>query len=337
VIAPAARECSEDFEAVTPYVYPLSRLFPDEDCWDDFLRYLLKRHHVGTIVNVGCDFLYAVLPEIASEFPEIRIFDQLFNDDVHYATNRHYAAYLDGTFVPSQMLANKLITEGGERAEKVSIIAHGVAIREPAPASFEGSGLPADFRGKFLVSFFGRLSIEKAPADFVEIAHLLRENGGIRFLMTGEGKERASVLALIERYGLQDRIYAPGFVDNAQDLMALSDVVVVPSTLDGMPLVVFEAQALGKPVVASAVGSIPDVVQDGKTGLLCRPGDVRGFADRILQLWKSPELRRAIAAAGGVAVRANHGAESMTDKYLEVFEGPRQRGSDSTAIGYNRA
>jgi len=119
--------------------------------------------------------------------------------------------------------------------------------------------------------------------------------------------------------------------------MALSDVVVVPSTLDGMPLVVFEAQALGKPVVASAVGSIPDVVQDGKTGLLCRPGDVRGFADRILQLWKSPELRRAIAAAGGVAVRANHGAESMTDKYLEVFEGPRQRGSDSTAIGYNRA
>ena len=175
--------------------------------------------------------MYRLLPEIAHEFPEIAVLDQLFNDEVHYPTNRHYAAYIDTTLVPSQPLADKLISEAGERADKVCVIPHGINIEEmTAPdATFDSSGLPESFRGKFLVSFFGRLSAEKSPADFVKIARHLRSYDEIRFLMTGEGQERASVLALIEEYELQDRIHVPGFVDNLRDLMALSDVVVVPS------------------------------------------------------------------------------------------------------------
>jgi glycosyltransferase involved in cell wall biosynthesis len=129
---------------------------------------------------------------------------------------------------------------------------------------------------------------------------------------------------------MQDRIHTPGFVDNIHTLMALSDVVVVPSHLDGMPLVVFEAQACGKPVVASAVGSIPDVIADGKTGLLCAPGDVNGFAERILKLWRSPELRRSIGHAARAWVRAHHSAESMNARYIETFD--RGRSSASSAI-----
>jgi glycosyltransferase involved in cell wall biosynthesis len=330
-MAPLAGDCTEDFEAVTPYVYPLSRLLTEEDCWEDFLRYVLKRHRVDTIVNVGSDFLYRLLPEIKREFPQTRIFDQLFNDDVHYVSNRHYAACLDGTIVPSPALADKLLSEGGEQASKVSVIPHGVRMEAPAPAAFDGSGLPEAFRGKFLVSFFGRLAIEKAPADFVEIARLLREYSDIRFLMTGDGSERPAVMASIDRYQLADRIHAPGFVDNVQTLMALSDVVVLPSRLDGMPLVIFEAQVYGKPVVASAVGSIPHVIEDGKSGVLCRPGDVHGFADRILKLWRSPDWRRSIAEEGRASVRANHSADAMTDRYIEVFEGAHR------AIGYNKA
>jgi glycosyltransferase involved in cell wall biosynthesis len=87
----------------------------------------------------------------------------------------------------------------------------------------------------------------------------------------------------------------------------------------------------GKPVVASAVGSIPDVIEDGKSGLLCQPGDVSGFAGRILQLWRSPDWRRAIAEEGRASVRANHTADTMIDRYIEVFGGPRR------AIGYNKA
>jgi glycosyltransferase involved in cell wall biosynthesis/SAM-dependent methyltransferase len=324
VPAPTIPDCTESFEAVTPHLFSFPRLLLNqEDRWRDFFYFLLKRHRIGTILIAGCDFVYQLLPEIATKFPHIAILDQLFNDGVHFHSNRHFAEYIDTTFVPSQELAGKLISEAGEQAAKVCIIPHGIDFEEMvAPqAAFDSSGLPQHFRGKFLVSFFGRLSVEKAPADFVEIARLLRSHEEICFLMTGEGQERAAVLALIQRHGMEARIHTPGFVDNIHELMALSDVIVVPSHLDGMPLVVFEAQAGGKAVVASAVGSIPHVIADGKTGFLCAPGDVKGFAERILKLWRSPELRRSIGEAASVWVRANHSAESMSAKYIERFDG----------------
>jgi glycosyltransferase involved in cell wall biosynthesis len=323
VLAETIRDCTESFEAVTPYLYPLPRVLEnEEDRWRNFLFYLLKRHRIGMILIAGCDFVYRLLPEIAREFPQIAILDQLFNDEVHYHTNRHYAANIDATLMPSRKLADKLISECGEQTDKVFVIPHGIDIEGmvASDATFDSSILPQHFRGKFLVSFFGRLSTEKAPADFVEIARRLRSHDEICFLMTGEGQERAAVLALIERYKLQDRIHTPGFVGDVRTLMALSDVVVVPSHLDGMPLVVFEAQACGKVVVASAVGSIPNVVAEGKTGLLCAPGDVVGFAERILQLSRSPEMRRAIGDAARVWVSAHHSAESMTAQYIEAFD-----------------
>ena len=334
VLAETIRDCTETFEAVTPYLYALPKVLQNqEDRWLNFLFYLLKRHQIGIILIAGCDFVYHSLPEVVREFPQIAILDQLFNDEIHYDTNRRYATYIDSTLVPSQKLADRLISECGEQPDKVSVIPHGIVIEEKRAANptFDSSELPENFRDKFLVSFFGRLSAEKAPLDFVEIANRLRAHGEICFLMTGEGQERARVLALIKRYGLQDRIHVPGFVDDVRTLMGLSDVVVVPSSLDGMPLVVFEAQACGKPVVASAVGSIPFVIADGETGLLCAPGDVNGFADRILKLWRSPELRRSIGDAAGIYVRANHSAESMTERYVEAFDGARSRARGTVA------
>jgi glycosyltransferase involved in cell wall biosynthesis len=334
VLAKTIRDCTGSFEEVTPYLYPLPRLLQNqEECWADFLFYLLKRHGIGTILIAGCDFVYRLLPEIAREFPEIAVLDQLFNDEVHYPTNRHYSPYIDTTLVPSQALADKLISEAGEQADKVCVIPHGIDIEQmTAPdATFDSSGLPESFRGKFLVSFFGRLSAEKSPADFVEIARRLRSYDEIRFLMTGEGQERASVLALIEKSKLQDRIHVPGFVDNVRDLMALSDVVVVPSSVDGMPLVVFEAQAFSKPVVASAVGSIPHVIADGRTGFLCKPGNVKAFAARILELWRSPELCRAMGDAARIWVCANHSAESMTARYVKALDEARSRRQRGTS------
>ena len=157
VLAETIPDCKESFEAVTPYLYALPRVLQNqEDRWKDFLFYLLRRHQIGTILIAGCDFVYRLLPEIDSEFPHIAILDQLFNGEVYYHTNRHYAEYIDATLVPFPSLADKLISEGGEQAGKVFLIPHGIDIEEMAAApdtTFEASGLPQHFRGKFLVSF----------------------------------------------------------------------------------------------------------------------------------------------------------------------------------------
>jgi len=326
------KDDSASFEEITPHVYPLKSLFGDEEeVWEGFLRYLLIHYHAATIMIAGCDFVYRVLPAIRTEFPDVRIVDQLFNDEVHLHNNRNYAGHIDMTIVPSQKFAATLLNRYGESPERVAVIPHGVCTRGPQledrAAALGASGLPAAVQGKFLVSFFGRLSHEKGPDVFVEIARLLRDKDEISFCMTGDGPLRSEVLGLIERYRLQARIYAPGFVEDARTLMELSDVVVVPSRADGMPLVVLEAQALGKPVVASAVGSIPDMITDNESGFLCGPGDVEAFAQRILQLVASPQTRGEIGAAAQEGVRRRHDQEAMVEAYMSIFRGIQRVGA----------
>ena len=331
--APATvKDYAASFEAITPHVYPLPLLFEqNEERWEAFLRYLLVHYNASTIMIAGCEFVYRVLPAIRREFPDLRIVDQLFNDEVHLPNNRTYAQHIDVTVVPSQGFAETLLNRYRESPERVAVIPHGVSTKGPEledrAAAFGASGLPASAQNKFLVSFFGRLSQEKAPDAFVEIAQQLREQNEIYFCMTGDGPLRPAVLDLIKRYGLQDKIYAPGFVEDARILMELSDVVVVPSRIDGMPLVVLEAQALGKPVVASAVGSIPEMIADSESGFLCAPGDVQAFSMRVLELLRSPQKRKEIGAVAQEAVRRRHDLETMMAAYMRVFRGIQQVGA----------
>ena len=322
------RDDSGSFEQITPWVYRLPFLLKDqEQRWAAFLRYLIGRYDIRTVLIAGCEFLYGMLPELAEDFPDLRVVDQLFNDEAHLPNNRRYAAYIDATIVPSASLAETLVRGHGERPERVVVIPHAI---DPAPALAEepggagspaGLGLPPAGQGKLLVSFFGRHSEEKAPDVFVRIAARLRDHPGLYFCMTGEGPLRGAVLGLIEELGLGERVWAPGIIDQHLRLMQWSDVIVVPSRQDGMPLVVLEAQALGKPVVASAVGSIPEMLGGGESGFLCPPGDVEAFCGRILELCGSPEKRRAMGEAGREGVRRRHDAESMTRAYVNVLRG----------------
>jgi len=238
--------------------------------------------------------------------------------------NRRYADLIDLNIVPSEALANNLIQKRGETPEKVKVIPHGVTANVPTwntPAdAFATSGLPQRAAGKFLVSFFGRLSEEKSPKTFVEIARRLSSNPDIFFCMTGEGPERATVLELIARYKLGDRIFAPGFVADVRPLIACSNLVVLPSRLDGMPLIVIESQMFGKPVIASDVGGLSEMVADGVSGYICPAGDVAAFCDRIEKLYSSPDLCRDMGERGRTAALTRHDARNMIDAYIEAFE-----------------
>ena len=325
-LADTVKDTSEHFQTLTPNFYAFPKLFGDDlNRWDDFLSYLIDRYSVDLIMIAGCDYLYHALPALTAAFPHVGIVDQLFNDQVHFPTNRRYSRYIDVTMVPSPEFASRIAAEFGEKPDRVAVIPHGVAIpptpdRDRIAQARERSGIPLEWRDKFLAGFFGRMSPEKAPADFVEIARTLRSEREIAFVMTGEGPELEQVRRLIREYGLDDRVFARGFVEDPQDLMVAVDAVVVPSRLDGMPLVVMESQALGKPVVAANVGSIPVMIEHGRTGLLCDPGDVEAFAARLRELFFSPAMRASIGRAARESVEVNHGAATMIRRYEEAFE-----------------
>jgi glycosyltransferase involved in cell wall biosynthesis len=312
------------FDSLTASVYNLPDLFPDQRCWPEFICYLLRRYAVQSILIGGSEFLYHMLPRISREFPDVRVIDQLFNDTGHIVNNRRYADLIDLNIVPSQAMAAKLISAHGEAPSRVRVISHAIPpdvieYRDRAEA-FSASGLPARSAGKFIVSFFGRLSEEKSPRTFVEIARRLASHPDIDFCMTGEGPERPAVLKLISRYRLTNRLYAPGFVPDVRPLLAATDVVVVPSRLDGTPLIVMEAHLHGKPVIASAVGGLPEMIEHGRTGFLCEAGDVKAFCARIEELYSNPGLRMEMGERARAAADARCDFQKMIEAYIAAFD-----------------
>jgi glycosyltransferase involved in cell wall biosynthesis len=313
------------FEKLTPHVYSLPHLFSGrEELWPEFLSYLLDRYRIRTAMMAGCEYLYHLLPELRKHFPELLIVDQLFNDEVHLRNNRRYSEEIDLTIVPSQPFAARLISEFGESPERVAVIPHGVDIPNDTSdarvrEAKERAGLPEQFLGRYLVGFFGRMSEEKGPDLFIEIARVLAADPNFAFVMTGDGPERSRVLELIDRYGLADRVHAPGFVDDPKSSLMAVDVVVVPSRLDGMPLIVLEAQGANKPVVAARVGSIPAMVTHDRTGLLCARGDVGAFAAAIRRLYEAPGEARRLAEAGRLSMAREHGSDAMKQRYRDAF------------------
>jgi glycosyltransferase involved in cell wall biosynthesis len=322
-LAPESPNRLDVLRRETPYVYPLAGILEGrEDRMADFVYFLLRRHRIRLVYMAGCDLMYRLLPQIRQEFPHIAVVDQLFNDEVHFHSNRAFCDFIDCTVVPGRKIAEKLVREYREKESRIAVIPHGVAL--PAAEGSPGvrpPALPPGFENKPLVCFFGRWSAEKAPLDFVNIAALVRSRfPQARFVMTGDGPEKKAVEQAIRRRALGRDLLLPGFVEDVQPWIAAAGVVVVPSRLDGMPLIVFEAQGLGKPVVASRTGSIPEVIEDGVTGVLREPGDIEGFAAAVCRLLEDGECRKRIGEAARTYAWREHRQEVMLERYYRLFE-----------------
>jgi glycosyltransferase involved in cell wall biosynthesis len=153
------------------------------------------------------------------------------------------------------------------------------------------------------VLFAGRLSPEKG------IEELVAATEGMNLVVAGDGPLRELVPGSL------------GFVPHAEleRLYARAAVVVLPSYREGLPLCVIEAMAHGRPVVASAVGGIPELVRDGETGFLVEPGDVAGLRAAIQRLLADPELRRRLGRAGRERAIELCSQEQVTQATLAAY------------------
>jgi len=117
-------------------------------------------------------------------------------------------------------------------------------------------------------------------------------------LVAGEGPHRATLAAGARRRGLDHMVRFLGQRSDIPELISLASVVVLPSLAESFGFVLLEAMSLGKPVVASTTGGIPEVVSHGETGLLVPPGDVLSLADSIIRVLLQPDLAAELATKG---------------------------------------
>jgi len=116
--------------------------------------------------------------------------------------------------------------------------------------------------------------------------------------LVGDGSLRPEVERQVQEAGLQERVRFLGLRKDVPKLLAQADMLLLPSDWEGVPLVVLEAMAAGKPVVATRVGGIPELVEDGLTGILVPPQDPQALAAAIVRLVQDAELRRKMGEAG---------------------------------------
>jgi glycosyltransferase involved in cell wall biosynthesis len=204
----------------------------------------------------------------------------------------------------------------------VHVVHHGVELGRFRPGDLR----PTD-RVPVVVSV-GRLVDKKGFEGLVTALGLLRDRGvGFTFQLYGDGPLRDRLAALRDRLELQDRVHLMGArtSDEVAAALAGADVFVLTPQVthdgdrDGIPNVLVEAMASALPVVATAVGGVPELVTDGTNGRLVEPGDVAGVADALEQLVADALLRERLGAAARRTVEADYDVDEAARRLLDVF------------------
>lgn len=188
--------------------------------------------------------------------------------------------------------------------------------RELRADATEVARLKERFRGKFVIGHIGALNDHhKNQSLIIEAAKILQEHKELVFVLLGSGKDEMKFKA--QAAGLSSVVFE-GYKNNTADYYALFDLFVYPSNEEGLGSAILEAYGFKLPVIASDVDGIPDIVEDGTTGLLISPDDAHGFAASILGLVRDDQ-RRETLARGGFHFRENFSQEKITQRYLTLY------------------
>lgn len=166
----------------------------------------------------------------------------------------------------------------------------------------------------------GRLSPEKGHGDLLDAIHRMGERAnGTYFVFCGDGVYKKKLERQAQKLRISERCRFVGFRHDLQEIFQIMDLLVLPSLTEGLPNVVLEAFACAKPVIATAVGGVPEIVEDGKNGFLVQAGHPELLAEAILKSLVSSEMRKMMGKAGYDTVRAKFTFEEQTRKLKEIY------------------
>lgn len=209
------------------------------------------------------------------------------------------------------------------REEKLQVICNGVDIqdyesRKNSEVSRKSIGIGKD---AFVVGMVGRLAEQKAPDVFMKAATLIKENfQEAFFLLVGEGSMESEIFEYARRNGIEDSLIITGWVVNPMDYVDLFDVAVLTSRWEGFGLVLAEYMMAGKPIVATKVDAIPDIVKDGYNGLLVDVDDYYGVYEAVKKIKCDSAFEEKLITNGLRIVHQKFDVRRVALEHEHLFE-----------------
>jgi len=204
-------------------------------------------------------------------------------------------------------------------------IENGIASHEPDPAQPEpavAGRIASHCRGRPCIAMVSRLSPEKGLDTMLAALAQLREAGAdYALVIVGEGPERERIERQIAEQGLEGQVLLTGYVEEAFRLMPRFDVLAIPSRTEGLPITLLEAMAGHVAVIATRVGQIPAVLDQGNCGHLLEPGDAGGLADGIRRLVEDRSYRETRVSNAARRVREYYSIVTTADRYAALYAG----------------
>ncbi|RSL17558.1 glycosyltransferase involved in cell wall biosynthesis [Edaphobacter aggregans] len=228
---------------------------------------------------------------------------------------RNYAAVV----AVSDEVKQRLL-KAGVRKEKIHLIRNGIDLR---PFDNARPTLRGDSTGDaaLIIGLVGRLSKEKGVDLFIRAAaRALVEFPRARFLVLGEGPDRDKLESLIDELNIGDSLQLLGQLDNMPSIYASLDLMVSASRQEGLPIAILEGMASRLPVIATAVGDVPTVVLDGRTGVLVSAENIEALSAGIIELLRDTAKCKRLGVAARQFIEKEFSAERMTTDYLRVYE-----------------
>jgi len=223
----------------------------------------------------------------------------------------------------SNACCDMLATRERISRKKLYTIPNGIAFDIPSDIAGKTASLSKQYQlpeNKVIVGSVGRLQPVKGHHDFISaIPAVLRKCPDTYFIIVGEDHRGGELQRLAKNLGVEQSICFAGYRKDVAAWLNRFDIFVLPSLSEGMPVSVLEAMFMKKPVIATSVGGVPEVIENGEDGLLVPPKNPEELADAIVHMITDSALRESIAMKGYEKVQKQYRVDVMIKRYQDVF------------------
>ena len=296
--------------------------------WDTWKRLrrarprLLHLHHVWP----ASDRYLAALAGAAG-IPHVVVTEHIVgraHSGAQRALKRRELAGADAVTAVCEAVAATLVSDYGVDRARVRVEPNGAELPDLDAETPEARTLRAQFgasAARPLLVCAARLEEQKGQDVLLEAGALLRARGlDCTLALAGDGSQRAALEARAAALGIADRVRFLGQIETIGPLLLAADAVVLPSRWEGLPLALLEALARARPVVASAVGGIPEVITTEEHGILVPPGDAAALAAAVELFQRRPDMARRLGEAGARRVRETYTWARVTEQFEAVYD-----------------